>query len=151
MFNLYHNNQVNRINKNILKQLNKNARISILELSNIIGLSAPATKERIQKMKDEGIIQGYKVNINYSALGFEICGFILANVFLHKEKEFQNMTQSINSIVECFNTTGEKAFVIRFCVSKMTELDELLEQLSTVSKTETSLILSETFKPRLPF
>jgi Lrp/AsnC family leucine-responsive transcriptional regulator len=142
---------MNRINKNIIRQLNKNARISISELSSIIGLSAPATKERIQKMEDKGIIQGYKLNLNYSALGYEICGFIVANIFLHKEIEFQKLTQSINSIVECYNTTGEKAFVIRFCVNKMSELDDLLEQLSIVCKTETSLILSETFNSRLPF
>lgn len=142
---------MNRINKNILKQLNKNARISISELSSLVGLSAPAVKERIQKMEDQGIIKDYKISLDYSALGYEICGFITANVFIHKEIEFQKLTKSLKSVVECYNTTGEKAFVVRFCVSKMTELDDLLEQLSYVSKTETSLILSEIFKPRLPF
>ena len=47
---------MDEIDKQIIKELNKNARVSIKELTDIVFLSAPAVKTRIEKLEEQGII-----------------------------------------------------------------------------------------------
>jgi len=84
------------------------------------------------------------------ALGYAISGFVHADVLTGKETEFKQIVQRSPAVTECFNVTGEKAFIFRISVKSMSELDDLLESLTLICKTETSLILSETVGNRLP-
>lgn len=141
---------LDKINKNIIRLLFENSRRTIAELSKLVHLSAPAVKERIEKLEEQNIIAGYSLKANTEALGYVISGFVHADVIPGKESAFRALLQSCDAITECYNVTGEKAYIFRFSVRAMSELDELLEELETLSKTETSLILSETIVPRLP-
>ena len=67
---------MDEIDKLILKELDKNARISIKELTDIVYLSAPAVKARIEKLEEQGIILGYSAKINKAALGYLIKAYI---------------------------------------------------------------------------
>ncbi|PTI82904.1 Lrp/AsnC family transcriptional regulator, partial [Mammaliicoccus vitulinus] len=58
------------INGKILEILKENSRITINELSKKINLSAPATRERVNKLEDQDIINGYTIDINYKKLGY---------------------------------------------------------------------------------
>ncbi|MGB1238634.1 MAG: Lrp/AsnC family transcriptional regulator [Pseudomonadales bacterium] len=138
------------INKKIIRALTSNARTSITELSKIVHLSAPAVKERIEKLEAQGIIQDYTLRTDMEALGYAISGFVHADILAGKEAEFKRTIQHCEAITECYNVTGERAFIFRIAVRTMSELDHLLEQLSPLCKTDTSLILSQSIAPRLP-
>jgi len=138
------------INKKIVRLLSENSRITVSELSKLVHLSAPAVKERIDKLEQQQAILAYSLKTDPEALGYAISGFVQASVIPGKEAQFKKMLSTSLCITECYNVTGEKAFVFRVCVRTMSELDELLESLSSLCKTETSLILSETISPRLP-
>lgn len=141
---------LDKINKSIIRTLFENSRITISELAKLVHLSAPAVKERIDKLEDQKAILGYSLQTNSEALGYPISGFVQANVITGKESAFKKAIKASPAITECYNVTGEKAYIFRVCVHTMSELDALLELLSNVCKTETSLILSETLSPRLP-
>lgn len=141
---------MDKINKNIIRTLFDNARITISELAKVVHLSAPAVKERIEKLEEQNVIQGYSLVTDSEALGYAISGFVQANVVTGKEALFKQVVEASDAITECFNVTGEKAYIFRVSVHTMSELDALLETLSAVCKTETSLILSETITARLP-
>ena len=141
---------MDKVNKNIIRNLFENSRISISELSKTVHLSAPAVKERMEKLEEQNAIIDYTIKVDNEALGFAISGFVQANVLTGKEAEFKTLVETSPEITECFNVTGEKAFIFKVCVKTMSELDRLLELLSTICKTETSLVLSETIEPRLP-
>ncbi|MEM5528576.1 winged helix-turn-helix transcriptional regulator [Gammaproteobacteria bacterium AS21] len=49
------------INKRIIKELHQNSRITISDLSRLVHLSAPAVKERIEKLEDQGVILNYSI------------------------------------------------------------------------------------------
>lgn len=141
---------MDKINKNIIRILFENARITITELAKLVHLSAPAVKERIEKLEEQKAILGYSLQTNSEVLGYAISGFVQANILTGKEAAFKEAIRTSNVITECYNVTGEKAYIFRIAVHTMSELDTLLESLSTICKTETSLILSETIQPRLP-
>lgn len=141
---------MDNINKKIIRILTENSRITISELSKLVHLSAPAVKERIEKLEEQQVIQGYSLKTNSEALGYAISGFVHADVFTGKEVEFRQAIKECPAITECFNVTGEKAFIFRITVKTMSELDDLLESMVLLCKTETSLILNETVAARLP-
>jgi len=141
---------LDKINRNIIKELSENSRITISELSGLVHLSAPAVKERIEKLEEQGAIQKYSVITDPEKLGFNITGFVYANVVLGKEKEFTTHLQNCSAVTDCFNVTGEKAYLFKVCVKNMSELDRLLEDVSHLCKTDTSLILSTVISSRLP-
>ncbi|EPJ46097.1 MAG: hypothetical protein OFPII_22600 [Osedax symbiont Rs1] len=141
---------LDNINKKIIRILSENSRITISELSKLVHLSAPAVKERIEKMEEQQIILGYRLKTAAESIGYAISGFVQADVFTGKEHQFKKFAAQCPAITECYNVTGEKAFIFRIAVATMSELDQLLESLIDICKTETSLILSETVPERLP-
>lgn len=141
---------MDKVNKNIIRNLFNNSRVSVSELSKLVHLSAPAVKERMEKLEEQKAIIDYTIKVDYEALGYAISGFVQANILTGKEAEFKSLVEASPEITECFNVTGEKAFIFKVCVKNMSELDRLLEAFSTICKTETSLVLSETIDPRLP-
>jgi Lrp/AsnC family leucine-responsive transcriptional regulator len=56
-------------NVEILALLEANPRVSVSELARCVGMSAPATRERIQRMEEAGVIRGYQLEIDPAALG----------------------------------------------------------------------------------
>lgn len=60
------------INEKIINVLLNNSRITINELSKQVNLSAPAVRERVNKLEDQGIIKGYTINIDYKELGYDV-------------------------------------------------------------------------------
>src|SRR5579872_3774206 len=63
-------------NVRILALLQQDPRISVSELARRVGMSAPAIRERIQRMEDTGVIQGCRLEIDPAALGYPIAAFI---------------------------------------------------------------------------
>jgi Lrp/AsnC family leucine-responsive transcriptional regulator len=63
--------EIDDIDFKILKALSRNARISSVELGNKLNLTALTISNRIKKLKDINIIQGFRVNIDFSKLGYK--------------------------------------------------------------------------------
>jgi|TARA_R110000772_G_scaffold95317_8_gene193581 Lrp/AsnC family leucine-responsive transcriptional regulator len=143
-------NIMDAINKIIIKKLHDNSRMPISELSRQVHLSAPAVKERIQKLEEQGVITQYTVKTDAEKLGFAITGFVYADVFVGKEQAFIAALKGRSAVTDCFNVTGEKAFIFKICVKNMSQLDEILESISHVCKTDTSLVLNTAINSRLP-
>jgi len=133
---------VDKINREILTILQENGRISFADLGKKVHLSAPAVTERVKKLEDAGIITGYSASINFETLGYPIEAMIQVKVFLGKEATFIKLAKSRSEIIECYNVTGDKAFLLKVIVPTMTKLDALLEEFSLISETSTMVVLS---------
>ena len=62
------------VNWKILRELQQNARATYAEIGKVVGLTAPAVGQRIQKMEDEGIITGYRVSLDLEKIGLLMAG-----------------------------------------------------------------------------
>ena len=85
------------IDNMILNELQKNARITVNQLSQIVHLSDPAIARRIQVLEEKGIILGYTTKINPSKIGMNITGYIIASV---KKVEISRLIKYIEDIEE---------------------------------------------------
>ena len=98
---------VDKIDKIILKGLIKNARISIMQLSKLAGISGAAVHQRLKKLENSNLITGSKISLNAKLLGFKTIAFV--GVFLDKamiNTEAVKKLDEIPEILECHYTTG---------------------------------------------
>ena len=128
--------------REILRLLMQNARISIKEIAEKVYLTSPTVSSRIRRMEKAGIIQGYQPQINYSALGYTIKAFINLEVDPADKKEFYPFIKSIPNVIECSCVTGDYSMLIEVAYRYSEELDHLINELQKFGHTKTLIAFS---------
>jgi len=138
------NNKVlDDLNRHILEELQKDARLSTVEIGRRIGLSAPAVADRIQKLEDLGFIKGYRTLLDMDKLGLTIRAFIHFKTTQLKHTEMIRMVESIPEVIEWYTVTGVYCILLKIAAPSSQRLADLIEQLEEHGETNTSLILAK--------
>jgi len=130
----------------ILKKLQENGRTKRNELADAIGLSIPSLSERLRKLEENGIIQGYYAKLNKHAFGFDITAFV--TVIMDSSKNFEKFIEHVKKtpeILECYSILGEGSHVLKIIVKGTKDLELLLSKIQSwpgVTRTVTSFVLS---------
>ncbi len=132
----------------ILYELQKDARIKFTELGALVGLSAPATAERVRKMEDLGIITGYRVEIDRKKIGLPITAWIRLSTPKERSARLSEKLKGIPEIIECSRVAGPDSFVMKISVTSMEHLENLLDHLSQYGSSVTSIEMSTTISNR---
>lgn len=111
----YENGGPDAIDLKLLKSLAADARASIGELARIVGLSAPSTSERLRRLEEAGVIEGYTVRINPVALGLPFAAWLRIRPVPGQLQKVSDILRDIPEIVECDRITGEDCFIARAC------------------------------------
>lgn len=146
----YENGPLDKIDDKILSALSQNARITTAALARLVGLSAPSISERVKRLEEAGVIQGYTVTINPAALGRSISAWLRIRPTPGNYQKVVEVITNIPEIVECDRITGDDCFVARAHVVSMQELERVIDQLTPYGVTNTSIIQSSPIDPRMP-
>lgn len=141
---------LDKTNTNILRALTKNARMSLKELARTVHLSAPAVAERLKRLEESGVIEGYKPVINLEKCGFPISALIECDLHKGQERALKSLLLSFDQIVKIYNVTGQTTFIVRVAVRNMSELDSLIEQMINYCDTTTKVIMHTPFNDTIP-
>lgn len=130
----------------VLKILQKDGRTKRNELAETVGLSIPAISERLHKLEDKKIIQGYFTKLNRKAFGYDIMAYIL--VMMESSRHYKTLishVEKLPQILECHSVLGEGSHLLK-AISKNTEsLEKLLSEIQSwpgVISTKTTFVLS---------
>jgi Lrp/AsnC family leucine-responsive transcriptional regulator len=134
----------------ILAALAGDARMSVAELARVVGLSAPSAAERVRRLEESGVIEGYAASINPSALGLTIAAWLRVRPVPGGLSTVANVLRTLPEIVECDRVTGEDCFVARAHVRSIEDLERLIDQIIPHAMTTTSIIQSTLVKRRPP-
>ncbi len=126
----------------IIEILQEDGRISMKDLGKIVGLTSPAVSERVKRLEESGIIEGYKAIISPDALGRVIKAFIHISLPNNMYKKFLNEARKDPRIVEYHHITGDDCSVLKVIVKDMYELEEVIDSIKEIGSTKTSVILS---------
>ncbi|MFR3072298.1 MAG: Lrp/AsnC family transcriptional regulator [Paeniclostridium sp.] len=126
----------------IIEILQEDGRISMKDLGKIVGLTSPAVSERVKRLEESGIIQGYKAIVNPDKLGRVIKSFINISLPSENYSSFIEYAKDDNRIVECHHITGEDCLLLKVIVKDMYELEKVIDKIKQVGRTKTSVILS---------
>lgn len=116
---------LDEIDQNILIHLQENARISMTELGKKIGLSTPATNERVKKLEEKEVIKGYKAIINPEKLNKNVTAFILFDTKQgQKSKDF---CKEQPEVVECHRLAGQFSYLVKVVTESVKLLEEFID------------------------
>lgn len=130
------------INWKILKALQKNARQSNTDIAKLVGISSPAVAERIRKMEDLGVIQGYYTNVSHYETGHQLKAIITLRAFMGRLKPFLEIVKSFDEVVNCYRITGNENIIMEVVLNNQKHLEKFIDQLITYGETRTHIVLS---------
>jgi Lrp/AsnC family leucine-responsive transcriptional regulator len=134
----------------ILKALVENARVPIKTLAGRIGLSSPSTAERIRRLEEAGVIEGYSARLNPTALGLPLAVLIRIRPMPGELDRVAKLLAKKASVVECDRVTGDDCFVAKAHVQTVGELERLIDDLLPLATTNTAIIQSSPVRRRMP-
>lgn len=126
----------------IIEILQDDGRVSMKDLGKIVGLTSPAVSERVKRLEEAGVIEGYKAIVNPDALGRVIKAFIHISLANNKYTEFLETAKKDPRIVECHHVTGDDCSLLKVMVKDMYELEAVIDSIKRIGSTKTSVILS---------
>lgn len=147
--------ELNRIDRNILRILQNDARISYAELAREIGLSTTPCKERVKRLEREGVIRSYQAILNPEFLDRGLVVFVQIRLNRTAQDIFEEFKQSASDLAEvqeCYLVSGNFDYLIKARVADMTAYREFLgETLLTLPGVQesTSYVVMEQVKDTL--
>jgi Lrp/AsnC family leucine-responsive transcriptional regulator len=130
----------------LLKSLQLNGRTKRNELAEKIGLSLPSVSERLKKLEDNKVIEGYYTKVSRQAFNLDILAFIL--VIMDSSKHYKDLIKHVEkhpSILECHSVLGEGSHLLKVVVKNTDSLEKLLSEIQTwsgIMATKTTFVLS---------
>jgi Lrp/AsnC family transcriptional regulator, leucine-responsive regulatory protein len=136
-------NPLDEVSIRLLEELQKDARVSYSALARRVGLSTPTVIERIRKLEDAGIIAGYGVRLDTTALGLGVIAIIEVKTNPTQYAKVLEFARTVEAVRECYFVTGDNSFVARILVASIDELQGLIERMGMFGATRTSVVLSQ--------
>ncbi len=133
----------------ILEALQRDARQSLSALGKRIGLSQPAISERIRKLEDAGVIEGYGARLNLRRLGLGLQAIIRLRTTHQHIKFCTEHFERTPEILEAFRVTGEDCFIVRCAFPRPEDLERIVDDLARYGGVTTMLVLSSPVSKRI--
>ena len=124
------------IDRDILEQLQLNGRVSMKKLGEIIHLSAPAVTERVKRMEDIGIIEGYTIRPNATAMGFQVVATIIVMLHDGKKESFLDFIQQEDEIVEADEIPGKTDALLKVYCENIERFFALVSRIRNYGATD---------------
>jgi len=130
----------------ILKTLQEKGRTKRNQLAELVGLSVPSVSERLNKLEEKGVIEGYFAKVNKQTFGLDIMAFI--HVIMDSSKHYKALISHVDKlpqILECHSVLGEGSHLLKVVVRNTESLEKLLGEIQTwpgVTATKTTFVLS---------
>ncbi|KVP42548.1 Lrp/AsnC family transcriptional regulator [Burkholderia ubonensis] len=134
----------------ILAALADDARIATSELARQIGLSAPATADRVRRLEAQGVIAGFTVALDPRALGYTLQAIVRVKPLPGQLHLVEELLRRIPEFVECDKVTGDDCFICRLYLRSIEQLDGILAKVTERAETSTAIVKSMPVPRRLP-
>ncbi len=147
--------ELSTIDKNIVRVLQKQGRMSYAELSRQVGLSATPCMERVKRLEKEGVIQGYSALVNPEFLDAALVVFVQIRLNRSSQdifEEFRTAAAALAEVQECYLVSGNFDYLIKARVADMNAYREFYgETLLTLPGVQecTSYVVMEQVKETL--
>jgi len=134
---------MDKLDIRLLELLQLDGRISITELSKQLALSRPSVTERLNRLQENGTIEGFSARVSPAAIGRNVLVFIqLSELRIHSYSEFEKSIMQDPDIIECHRLTGAVSYLLKAAVSGMDNLSKLIDRLLHYGNVNTSIVLS---------
>jgi Lrp/AsnC family leucine-responsive transcriptional regulator len=134
---------LSRTDRRLLKVLQRDARIAFADLAQEVGLSTSACWRKVRQLEADGVIQGYRAQINPRAVGISFDAFLSVSIDLNQTAAFETVIASFDEVVGCYAITGEKDYLLHAMFPDVEAFDHFvrhkLGSLSSIENITSSL------------
>lgn len=142
---------LNDLDERIVHALAEDARRSYADIGHLVGLSAPAVKRRVDRLRATGAITGFTVRVDPAALGWQTEGFVEIYCRRHTSPEtIQRGLERYQEVVSASTVTGDADAVAQVFAADMRHFERVLERIAGepfVERTKSVLVLSPAAAP----
>ena len=138
--------RIDEIDARILELLQVRGRIKRNQIAEDVSLSVPSVSERMRKLEERGVIDGYQAVVNPRRVGFDILAFI--RVMVDGSKHYDSFVEqacSLDEVQEVHSITGDGSHILRVLIRNTSGLEQILSTIQSwpgVHGTSTSIVLS---------
>ena len=133
----------------ILRELQKDARLSFNELGRRVNLSSPAAAERVHKLEDKGVINGYSAQINPAKVGLPLLAFIQLHCDPGKCLLKTSRAEEYPEVLEIHKLSGAHCTLLKVAVSSMEHLEAFNERLGSHGPLISNIVTSTPFNNKM--
>ena len=130
------------LNLQIVRELQADPRASMSALARRVRLSPPAVTERVERLREAGVVAGWRLEVDPVAVGLPITAYARAKPGPGQLARLAALTQEVQEVTECHRITGEDCFLIKLHVRSMEHLAEVLDRFSVHGQLTTSIVVS---------
>jgi Lrp/AsnC family leucine-responsive transcriptional regulator len=143
---------LDELDRNIVQVLAEDSRISVKELAQRVGLSAPSASERVKRLSERGVIRAFTIEVDPGRIGYPLQAIVRIRPLPGKLHVVEKLIQELPQVSECDKVTGEDCFVARLHVGSMEQLDQILDRIVDKAETNTAIVKAQPVRRRmLPF
>ncbi len=120
---------LDEIDQRILAELQKNARLSNVELAERAGLSPSPCLRRVRSLENEGVIKGYAALVDQDAVGLPVSVFIMVSLerqIEHALEVFEEKVRALPEVMECYLMTGDSDYLLRVVTRDLQAYEQFL-------------------------
>ncbi|UQI45617.1 Lrp/AsnC family transcriptional regulator [Streptomyces sp. HU2014] len=142
------------IDRNILRELQNDGRLTIQELAHRVGLTPSPCMRRVRQLEQDGVIQGYRAVIDPEAVGrsFEV----LVSIEVKRDREaveaFEAALQDIPDVIEAYRLFGSPGCMLRIAVADLAAYERLwierLTALSGITEVNSQIVMKRVKEPK---
>jgi len=134
---------IDKIDLQILDCLNKNSRIPFSTIAKEVGLTSTAVGQRVQKMVEEQIIEGFGIKLNPEKLDIHVQAIITLKLNFSKIEAFNKQLQSFEEIQFCYRVTGDDCMIMKVHLKNNKHLLQFLDRITSYGLSKTNIIIDQ--------
>ena len=142
--------QLDRIDRQILRELQAEGRLPFTELGERVGLSTTPCTERVRRLEREGVIMGYSARLNPAFLEAGLLVFVEINLSYKSAdifEEFRRAVLTLPHVLECHLVSGDFDYLIKARINEMASyrklLGDILLELPNVRDSKSYIVMEE--------
>jgi Lrp/AsnC family transcriptional regulator, leucine-responsive regulatory protein len=132
----------------ILAELQRDGRISFNRLARLVNLSPPAVADRVRRMEEAGVIDGYQANVDPARAGLPLTAFVQLRCALGRCLLKTTTADDYPEVTEVHKLSGTSCTMLKVRTASMAHLEELLERLGRHGEMNSHVVLSTQYDNR---
>ena len=138
--------QLDEIDHRIVSCLTADARQSFREIGEVVGLSAPAVKRRVDRLRSEGVITGFTARLDPGSVGWNVQAFVAVTYQGNTSPDrIREALLPVAEVVAAYTVSGDADVLVHLRASDMAHFEQALERLratDAVARTESTIVLT---------
>jgi Lrp/AsnC family transcriptional regulator, leucine-responsive regulatory protein len=133
--------------RRIVAELQACPRVRIAELARRIGLSGPATADRLRRLEESGTLT-YRAEVDPRALGYTLFAIVRISPVGGGLRLIPRIASEVPNVTECYRITGEDCYFMKVFLRSIDDLEPILDLFTPHGRTTTSIVHSAPVPPR---